>query len=88
MAPEIRRAGGKEPRDSRHRSNSVRAVASSTSMTMRPTPTPTPATTPKSALAGIGDVRLVRKDTMVVMAASESGIMTARSPRRADVLTS
>ena len=87
MAPAMGRAGDSEPRDSRQRSSSARDAASSVSITIRPAATPTPATTPKSPLAGIGEDRLVRKDTMVVMAASERGMMTARNPRRAALLT-
>ena len=87
MAPEIGRAGGSEPRPARQRSSSARDDESSVSMTTRPAPTPMPATTPKSPLAEIGEVRLVRKETMVVTAASERGMITDRSPRRAAAST-
>ena len=83
MAPETGFASGSRPRASRRPSISARAEASSDSITTRPAMTPTPATTPKSPLAGIGELRLVRKETTVVTAASESGMITARSPRRA-----
>ena len=87
IAPEMGRVARSEPRDSRQRSTSAREDASSVSITIRPNPTPMPATMPKSPLAGIGEVTLVRKDTMVVTAAKASGMRTDRSPMGTAELT-
>ena len=52
---------------------------SSVSITVSLAATPTPAAMPKSPSARMGEVKLVRNDTMVVTAASERGIMTDAS---------
>ena len=88
IAPDTGRGKARGPRRSRQRSSRALEDANSVNITVRPKATPTPATTPKSTLAGMGDVRLVRNETMVVTAARVSGISTERRPRRTATRTS
>ena len=79
-AAETGRGGASFPRDSRRRSMTVRAAGSSVSMTIRLNPTPSAATMPKSLTTEIGENRFARRLTIVVTAASTSGIVTFRNP--------
>ena len=79
---EIGRAGARVPRDSRRRSMIVRPAGISASITIRLIPTPKPATMPKSPITPIGENRVANRLTIVVTAASVSGIVTLRSPFR------
>ena len=83
----IGRTGGSVPRASRRRSMIVRTAGMSVSITIRLRPTPIPATTPKSPIAPMGEIRFVRKLTIVVAAASVRGMTTLRSPTRTALAT-
>ena len=65
----------------------IRPAGSSVSITIRLSPTPNPATMPKSPITEIGENRLANRLTIVVTAASVSGMVTCCSPIRTAVTT-
>ncbi len=81
-ALEIGRGGVNLPRDSRCWSIIDLPAGINVSITIRLIPTPSPATIPKSPITPIGENKVANRLTIVVMAASVSGIVTFLSPFR------
>ena len=84
---DIGRGGANVPRASRRRSMIVRPAGISVSMTIRLMPTPRPAMIPKSPTISIRENRLASRLTIVVAAASSSGMVAFRSPMRTALIT-
>ena len=60
----------------------VRQAGTSVSITIRLIPTPSPAMMPKSPIMLMGEKRLANRLTIVVTAASNSGMVTFWNPMR------